>query len=155
MERIADRVVEEGECLIWTGATVQGGRPYLTVNYKRVSVRKLMAMAKGIWRNGDVNPTTCGNPLCVNPDHVASISKTKHMRQLGKLGGTDPKRLAMIQTMSHPNKKLTDAQILDIRRSTETTAAAAKRHGVSAALISRVRLYKTRKHLNMFAGLMQ
>jgi len=154
LARISDRYVEEGECWIWTGATVQGGRPYLTINGKRIAVRTLMARAKGIWFEGHVNPSKCGNPLCVNPDHVASMPKSRHMKLLGRIGGTDPKRLAKIQTTVHPGKKLTDAQVLEIRASAETSAALAKRYGVSACLVSRVRLHKTRKHLNMFAGLM-
>lgn len=152
-DRIADRVVEEGECLIWTGATVQGGRPYVTVDYKRVGVRTLMAQAKGIWREGHVNPSKCGNPLCVHEDHVASMPKAKHMQKLGRIGGRDPRRMATIQTGVHPGRKLSDSQVMEIRTSTDSISEAAKRHGVSGALISRVRLHKTRKHLNPFAGL--
>lgn len=151
--RIADRVVEEGECLLWTGATVLGGRPYVTVEYKRAAIRTLIAKAKGIWREGHVNPSKCGNPLCVHEDHVASMPKAKHMQQLGKIGGRDPKRMATIQTGVHPGRKLSDSQVMEIRSSTDSVAEAAKRHGVSGALISRVRLHKTRKHLNPFAGL--
>jgi len=155
LARISERYIEEGDCWIWTGATVQGGRPYLTINYKRVAVRALMAKAKGIWQEGHVNPSKCGNPLCVNPDHVVSITKRQHMRQLGKIGGTDPKRLVMIQSMHHPLRKLDDSQVLEIRSSGESCASLAKQYGVSACLISRVRLHKTRRHLNPFAGLMQ
>ncbi len=153
--RTADRVVEEGECLLWTGATVQGGRPYLTIGYKRIAVRTLIAKAKGIWREGHVNPSKCSNPLCVHEDHVASMPKAKHMQKLGAIGGRDPKRMATIQTGVHPGRKLSDAQILEIRTSTDSVAEAAKRHGVSGALISRVRLHKTRKHLNPFAALIR
>ena len=155
LERITGRYVEEGECWIWTGGNVQGTRPYVTINYKRVPVRKLMAIAKGIFREGRVNPPKCGNPLCVNPDHVASITKSQHMRKLGKLGGRDLKRLATIRAGVHPNKKLSDDQVLEIRNSTERSSVLARRYGVSACLISRVRLHKTRKHLNPFAGLIQ
>lgn len=167
LERIAGRYIEEGECWIWTGATVQGGRPYLTLTdrrvqasnrkhrYKRHPLRKLIAKAKNIYRKGDVNPSKCGNPLCVNPDHVVSIPKKKHMSQLGRMGGTDPKRMVTIQTSTHPGKKLTDEQIVAIRASTDSSAAIAKQFGVSSALISRVRLHQTRKHLNPFAGLIK
>lgn len=153
--RIEGRYVEEGECWLWTGATVQGGRPYLTIDYKRVAVRTLMARAKGIWRDGDVNPAKCGNPLCVNPEHAASMTKSKHMKILGKIGGSHPTRLVKIQVMGHPLKKLEDWQVIDIRTSSESVADAARRHGVSGALVSRVRLHKTRKHLNPFASLIR
>lgn len=155
MARIADRVVEEGECLIWTGATSSSGRPYVTKKGKQVAVRKLMAKAKSIWRKGHVNPSNCGNPLCVNPKHVASMTKSEHMKQLGRLGGTDPKRLATIQTGTHPGRKLSDAQVLEILASTDSGTQAAKRHGVSGSLIGRVRRFETRRHLNPFARLMK
>lgn len=154
MDRIGDRVVKDGACLLWTGGTVLGGRPYVTIDYKRVAVRKLMAEAKRIYKPGHVNPPSCGNPLCVNHRHVLSISKSEHMRMLGKIGGKDPKRLVTIKIKPHPLKKLERCQIAEIFESQESAAALARRFGVSGSLVSRVRRLEGH-HLvsNPFAGL--
>lgn len=154
LRRIEGRYVEEGECWIWTGSTTMSSRPVVIVNKKQIGVRVLMAMAKGQHKPGDVHPSTCRNPLCVNPKHVDTKTKSEQMKIAGSLGGTDPKRLVTIQKISHPNKKLTDAQVMEMRMSTESNVKVARRFGVSTGLVCRVRQHKTRAHLNPFAGLL-
>lgn len=154
MRLIEGRVVKNGDCLLWTGATIAGSRPYVTINHERIPVRRLMAKAKKIYQPGDVTPSSCGNPLCVHPEHAMSIPKTEHMQMLGRIGGKDPKRLVTIKVRRHPLQKLEPPQIKEIRRSTEPAASLAQRFGVSKSLVSRVRRLEARQLLhNPFAGL--
>jgi hypothetical protein len=154
MVRIADRVEKSGNCLLWTGATVNGSRPYLTTNGVRVAVRRLMTEANGTYREGCVTLSRCGNPLCVHPNHAIAITKSQHMRRLGKIGGKDPKRLLTIKIQRHPLQKLEPWQVTEIVQTSVPATELAKRYGVSGSLIWRVRRREGHSRVNNpFAGL--
>jgi hypothetical protein len=62
----------------------------------------------------------CVVPGCVNPDHLVPKTRREHLRISGKL-------------------KLTPADVIEIRRSTEKQRVLAERYGVSQSLISRIK----------------
>lgn len=148
------RVIEVGECWEWQHSAISGTRPYVTRDKQRIPVRRTIAQVFGMYEPGHVQTTSCGNPLCVNPKHVLSMSKSDHMKIAGGKGGSDPKRLVTIQTLQQFNRKLSDEQVAQIRASDESSRVLGERFGVSRALVCRVRRLECRRHLNNpFAGL--
>ena len=70
----------QGDCWIWGGQTAEGITPIATVHCKTVSVRRRMFEHHG----GEVPKlhfvkATCGENLCVNPDHSRVQSPHEHM----------------------------------------------------------------------------
>lgn len=66
-----------GECLEWYGR-LNNGSPFTTIywNGKRenMAVRRFMYLYKypdTQFNSSDCIHTTCGNPMCINPDHLA------------------------------------------------------------------------------------
>jgi len=100
-ELIRQMTIEEGDCWIWQGPA-DHGRPTFEVRYqdgkrRRVAARMWLALLagdalakadearmlagqpwKGVW------VSTCGEPLCVNPDHTKRIDKAEHLRRAGR-----------------------------------------------------------------------
>ena len=75
---------------------------------------------------------TCDNPGCINPKHLLAGTQKENMTDAAQKG-----RLAHGEF--HPLVKLTDARVLDIRRSKESSASLARRYGVSHSTIRAVR----------------
>lgn len=74
-ERIKEKLVQEGDCLIWTGAMV-GRSPVIGVrqddgSYRNLNIRAFRGskMYEGTTLT-TLFKTTCGNPRCVAKDHI-------------------------------------------------------------------------------------
>lgn len=71
--KIAKKVVAEGGCLVWTGATFSNGLPQMKVGprgqQKTVHVRRLAFVLYNGYEAEFVNQS-CGNPRCLEPDHL-------------------------------------------------------------------------------------
>jgi len=68
---VTDGVVPAGECWEWTG-TVDQGHPVADVDGRRIRVRRAVyELEHGRVKRGAAIVNTCGNALCVNPDHCA------------------------------------------------------------------------------------
>lgn len=100
-ELIRQMTIEEGDCWIWQGPA-DHGRPTFEVRYqdgkrRRVAARMWLALLAGDalakadearmlagrpWTG--VWVSTCGEPLCVNPDHTKRIDKAEHLRRAGR-----------------------------------------------------------------------
>lgn len=99
-QQVLDRCLEEGDCLIWTGAR-DGGRPVVEVpaadgRRRRVSVRLWLAVLAGDARalaDAEVRGrgaaqafwvARCGEPGCVKPEHAARVVRDRHMAAAGR-----------------------------------------------------------------------
>ena len=79
----------------------------------------------------------CDRPSCCNPHHIF----------LGTIADNNQDSAAKGRKRKgerHPNSKLTDAQVQEIRTSPETGAAIARRLGVSKSTISGIRTFTHR-----------
>ncbi len=93
--------------------------------------------------DGQVVRHKCDNPACVNPDHLelgTYADNNKDMRERGRARGNEGRG---------PRKKLSDAQVISIRREYDPTegvgcAALAKRYAVSHQHIWRIVNYRSR-----------
>ena len=99
-EQVLARCLEEGDCLIWTGAR-DNGRPVLEVpgeegRRRRVAVRLWLAVLAGDAQaladaavRGRGAPKAfyvacCGEPGCVRPEHTVRKLKVHHMAAAGR-----------------------------------------------------------------------
>ena len=99
-ERLLARCVEEGDCLIWTGAK-DNGRPVVDVSEpggrrRRVAVRLWLAVlagdaraledaaARGRGSQRAFYVARCGVPDCVKPEHTVRKPVALHMAQAGR-----------------------------------------------------------------------
>lgn len=110
----------DSPCWVWTGTTDALGYGKLTRdNVKWLAHRYFYAQ-----RHGEPLPDTldhlCRVPACVNPDHLEPTSRGENIRR-------------------GIRATLTWDAVTDIRASSESNVALAKRHGVAACTISNVR----------------
>lgn len=105
--------------------------------------------------------TSCGNKLCVNPEHIIMFAhKGSRGSQRNKHDRT-PDQLARITLAARKYKaKLTWEQVNEIRASSETGPVLALRYGVCKATINYIKSYRIWKtgqaeNANPFAALMR
>lgn len=71
-ERIASKVVEDGDCLVWTGTTTNG-HPVIRSGPRGAQRSAYVRRAVFVLENGYVPEyvnQSCGNRLCVKPEHL-------------------------------------------------------------------------------------
>lgn len=156
--RIQGHVVEDGECWNWTGA-MQSCGVTPTMNYKRKvgPVRRFILLERGVNQPGLLATYTCGNPLCVNPEHTAwAKRKTVQQRTTQEQGHQNKaSRNKKISDKARQNGKLTHEQALAVREAEGNQYEIAARFGISQATVSAIKLGKTWRSYagNPFAGL--
>jgi hypothetical protein len=140
----------ETGCLLWTGSFQQ-----LTATYRRpqfsVATSKpdtASRVAYRLWKGdipaGQCVRHTCDNPMCVNPEHLELGTHADNMRDMkdrGRANGGGP------AGERHGMAKLTEAQVKEVRTSTETRDTIARRLGVSPSTIKGIRTGRLWKHL--------
>lgn len=159
-ESLKARCTEEGDCWLWDGY-LGNGVPMVHHEGKMVAVRKLLtALAgKSIKRGAYFSPS-CGNALCVCPDHIVRRSQNEHSghmaRMLAQSPANDLRILKLTQTRRSRYAKLTLDDARMARASTESSQKVAEKLGVTKALIARIRRgVQWKDHANPFGGLMR
>lgn len=146
---------EEGACLIWPGIGPQRKkitRPTVFHAGKRQSVRRLFAALRGnpqalAEQAGQAEPgywaSTCGDPHCMALAHTERRTRIQHMasaRTRANTGAVNQVRIAKImRTQRQRVGKLNDEQIAAIQASPLGIEKEARAHGVSPALVARLR----------------
>jgi predicted XRE-type DNA-binding protein len=159
IERITKHVVEDGDCWNWTGA-LQSCGVTPTMNYKRKvgAVRRFILLERGPAPAGRPIATyTCGNPLCVHPEHTDwSKRKAVQQRTTQEQGHqNNAVRNKKIADKARQRGKLTLELAQQVREADGTQDEIAARFGVSQATVSVIKLGKTWRSYtnNPFAGL--
>ena len=131
------------ECVFveW-GATAE--RPTLAINGETVvGAVYVLTLASGEQPAGRYclhDPSTCSAGRCLNPRHLYWGTQAENMADK-YIAGTE-------QTGERHNlAKLTEADVLYIRRSSETGVALAARFGITKSNVSCIRTRKTWKHI--------
>lgn len=76
LDVIKHKTVEVGDCLEWTGyVTKDYGYPFTSICGRGILVKRLVAMRMGIDIDRFTITNTCGNKLCVNPDHIKACTR--------------------------------------------------------------------------------
>ena len=143
METLHTRCVEEGDCWVWSGY-VQNGSPYVFQAGKLTAVRQIAMTLSGrpIRIGAKYFATTCGDPLCVNPEHIVCRTPKEHMaRMASQVQHRAVSRVVKLQIAARARAmcKLTEASanliLLDERSHREIAIA----HGVSRSLVSNIK----------------
>lgn len=154
-DRIMSRCIEEGDCLIWQGGSAKV--PYLTIQSKKVSVRKLMLQLHGveILTQSKFFGVGCETPMCVALDHIRQRSKAQHAKYFGNLGVySGPVKIAKMAATKRAKSKLDDEKVAAIRASDKSSMALSAEYGVAASYITSIKAGKLWKSYNSpFAGL--
>ncbi len=90
-ERLAERTISDGECIIWQGATA-GKFKYgqIKVNGRmRYCHRLSYQLNKGDIPAGMLVMHTCDRPACINPEHLVLGTQKNNMDDM-RLKGREP-----------------------------------------------------------------
>ena len=85
----------------------------------------------------------CDNPACINPDHLFLGDHAMNMRDKADKG-----RASAVRGSAHPKAKLTEADIIAIRASTENVLKVlCPRYGISDTKIYRIKTRRDWRHV--------
>jgi hypothetical protein len=161
IESLLARTEEVGDCLEWQGYT-QNLSPQVSHNNKMRTVRQLIAELQGFEIKGMMFVAKCGNPRCVNPEHIQAMTVKQHTAYAcSKVDMSHPVRVQKLRLAAQarglckiPEDEL-GAIFLDPRSCSEVAAD----YGVSKSLIARKRRKfsgpKVSAQINPFAQLMR
>ena len=143
--RIQSHAIERDGCWIWHGATASTGNvPVIRYNNKSTAVRRAILIDRGASVEGYLATYTCGNPLCVNPDHVERVSRAKLQKRVAAKQSEGQKamkgrNIAMAIRASSPRIKRSMELAREIRAAEGTQREIAKRYGVGQPEVSAIR----------------
>lgn len=137
----------EDDCWLWTGGT-NGAYGYIHLGQKRVGAHRVSLMLTR--RNPGPSRHaihTCDTKLCVNPKHLYPGTRFDNARDMGERG-------QRCRGERHGRRKLTAAQVLEIRRlyplqkgKWGATKSLAQRFGVSVGAIQNIAHRRKWTHL--------
>ena len=135
------RLTDAG-CWEWAG-TKRGGYGMLSHGNKTVSAHRVAYAAyHGPIPAGMVVRHTCDNPSCINPDHLCHGTQQDNVMDREARGRRDVKG-EQIGTA-----KLTEADVLAIKASTNSASELAHEYGVHKTNIWAIRSGKSWRHLD-------
>ncbi len=133
------------KCVEWPYNRDQNGYGKIFLNGKIERVHRVSLSIKlgrplrhGMWAAHA--PVICHNPPCINPNHLREASRTENMNDK-IVDGTH------VYGESCHSSKLTEAQVLAIRKSSETQVILASIYGVSQSQISAVKTGRNWGHV--------
>ena len=140
-------------CHLWTGGYDNRGWPFK--DYGRIWVKgRTIAAHRVAWEavNGPIPDGMCvchkcDTPRCVNPEHLFLGTHKENTRDMINKGRNAPIRERHMGEKSH-HAKLTEAQVLAIRRDSRVQQVIADEYGVSQTAISQIKLRKNWGWLN-------
>jgi hypothetical protein len=159
--RVRPRVVQEGDCLIWTGMSAFKTRvpriAEMQPNGKRVgvSLRRVIFNATSKRQAGNrVVTSTCGNYRCVNPAHLIATDHSGVMRIAVEHGKVNHARRSALAAAASRKavSKLTEADVLRIRSSSEPARMLAEQFGVSRATINGIRSGRRWRNVDVWSS---
>lgn len=81
--KVASKIVQYGDCLLWKGATSRDGYGKIRINRKTWGVHRLQYfLYSGVLEEMDKVRHSCDTPLCVNPDHLRVGSDLDNVRDM-------------------------------------------------------------------------
>jgi hypothetical protein len=156
MELVKLHTIEDCDCLIWQRGCANK-HPVWNINGKPVLLRRaLWIELNGPIPAGQIIRVKCGNLRCLNTHHFTLTTYRDLALSLGPqvMGGLVRSANVAKAKRSQPIARLNWDLVHEIRTSTETGAALARRMKLPQPLISRVRLHKGwKEYSNPFTGL--
>lgn len=134
-------LVPVGDCLEWSGAVDSRGYGNLSWNGRKMRAHRVAyeiangKIPKGEGHHGTVVMHSCDNRLCCNPEHLSIGTHADNMADMAKKG----RRKSIAEGESNGRCKLTEDQVIAIRKDTRGKRVIAPEYGVSPAQIQRIR----------------
>jgi hypothetical protein len=131
------------ECTEWQGTMFDSGYGRLYKDGKSKKAHRVAwEEANGPIPDGLCVCHRCNNKGCVNPDHLYLATSRQNTIDAYKDGLIKP-----CAGEKHPNSKLTEADVLEIRATDISYGEAAIKYGVSKRLISLVKKREQWRHI--------
>jgi hypothetical protein len=139
LDVIRARSDEIGDCWIWKGATTHGS-PAISINGRAMPTRRWLAETiQGKNTKGYYASVSCGELLCVNPEHVLLAKRGTINRMAAERTGYG-KSLARSAKLAEARRrkyaKLSSELVAEIRASSLPVAELARLHGVAKSTIA-------------------
>lgn len=158
-EKLHSFCTEDGDCLLWQRSTDMSGLPKFTV--KREGIARTIQPRRVVYEAtkgpilGKLRVTAkCGNPLCLNPEHLALITPGKVVSNTAKRPDV-ARRRHLAGLVCRERSVLDMDKVREIRASSESTSEIAERYGVGKTTVTDIRKNRRwRDYSNPFAGLM-
>lgn len=160
LDTLMKRTEEVGECIEWQGY-FQNKVPFTQHGERFMSVRRLILELNGTEVPENMYAkSSCGNPDCVNPNHIVLVSRKQHSKAMAsKVKHNSPIRLAKLVKSAQSRRVLTDDQVMQALMDNRTCAEIAREFEVSKSLISKIRRGRSNRMVkamnNPFSGLMR
>lgn len=161
-EELKSRCQEDGDCWIWQGIASKGGVPKINVHCGRgKNGRSVLSARRVVWEalkgpipEGKYITPSCGQPGCLNPEHLVYTTKAKIAAQIGARPDVKAKKAAAGAGERSHRAILTRAQVAEIRATSESPKKLAAMYGCSPSSIGKARRGETwQDYTNPFAGL--
>lgn len=142
LEDQVERIPESG-CWLWTGSITDDGYGRIRVKSGVVSIhRSSYQLYKGKIPDGLCVCHTCDIPSCFNPDHLYLGTHQDNMDDRTARG-----RGFIPAGEANGSAKLTDADVIAIRKAVGNQQEIGNEFGVSNQLVSAIKLRRVWKHL--------
>ena len=146
-ERFWEKVDKSGECWVWTGAKLKGGRSYpygiIRIEGKNVYAHRLAwEMENGTLERGSHVMHTCDNPSCVRVDHMKIGTHQQNMQDRDDKGRQAHGERVHTAKLTEEDR----SAIMVMRKRGMTQQAIANVFGVRQGTISFLLNGKTWKH---------
>lgn len=129
-------------CLLWCGRADKNGYGIIRMGYLRKAHRVAWEIRRGPIPDDLFVCHKCDVPACVNPDHMFLGTSQDNTADRDRKG-----RGARPQGVLNAFAKLTDRQVIEIRREAGTLAEIGQRYGVSRSLVGYIRARKIWRHV--------
>jgi len=127
-----------GGCWLWTGTLHQNGYGEMGIGQRlhNRAHRVSFSVFRGAIPEGALVLHRCDVRACCNPSHLFLGSSTDNVRDMISKGRV---RYKPVRGSENTNARLTDAQVVEIRTSPESSYALAERLPVTASMVRRIR----------------
>lgn len=143
---IKEKTIEVGDCMEWTGYVHICGYPQTSTGGKPITVRRLLAIRLGMNPGKRVVTNSCGNRLCVAPDHLLMTTRKARSAQIFRLANQNPKFKLKRHIFTRKKSKLTYADAVAIRSiEGKTQEQIANMYGISQRAVWNILNYKSWK----------
>ena len=166
--KIHQRYYEVGTCWEWTGSYINNRPTLHYTNHKGRSIAKpARQLVAFLWgrklTNNSVCVPSCKNPHCINPEHIAIISKKESLKRASKAmvdhGNAQLRAAKIAATRRERCGKISWDDAEAIRNSTDSLRTLSKRYGISMSMAWRIKTNKAwidrDSRSNPFAALMR
>ncbi len=135
MKRFWDKVDKSGDCWEWTASASRGYGYFRFEGRDQPAHRVSWVLANGKIPDGLHVCHHCDNRVCVRPDHLFTGTQFDNMRDAAAKGRLSDRPQSKFRTWS----KLTNGQVVLIRKSDQPSRSLGKLYGVSKTTILNVK----------------